>query len=404
MQYFGESKFVDPKLLAITQEKLASETTDKKVLRIGIPKEITRYEKRVPLTPESVAAIVARGAEVFVEHNAGLFSNYTDQQYSEAGAQICISAPELYEKSDIIIKVARPTEEEIDWMKPKTILVSALNIGTLTADFCKHLASRNISSVAYEFLESRDGSIPIMQMMSEIAGITSIHIAAELLSAQKGGQGLLLGGITGVPPATVTILGAGNVGFQAASAAIALGANVKVIDEEISKLRKLEEKLGMKIWTSVSLPNYIHEAVISSDVVIGAVFKPGRRTPLLVLQENIAKMREGSVIIDISIDQGGCFETSRITTHEQPTFVDSGVIHYCVPNIASRVPRTGSAALSNILGPVLARLVDYGGNVGADMMFKKGIYVHHKHITNKGISRMFGFDYIDINLLHTANT
>lgn len=396
---------ISPSLLQVTQESAVQVKKEKKIIRIGIPRESSSQERRVPLTPAVVDVLVNNGAEVFVEHDAGLDAGFLDRDYSEAGAFITYSKPEVFEKADIIIKIERPNYQEIEYLRNRQILISALHLGSLTSEFLKTITQKNITAIGYEFLRGEDGSIPIMQMMSEIAGINAIHIAAELLTSNKGGKGMLLGGITGVPPSIVTIIGAGTVGLNAARSALALGATVKVIDEEVYKLRRLEEKLGTKIYTAVTQPQFIEEAVISSDVIIGAIYKPGHRTPCLVSENMISKMKEGSIAIDIAIDQGGCFETSKPTTHENPIFVKHGVIHYCVPNIASRVPYTGSIALSNILGSIILKIIHYGG-IGVlqnSTTIKNGIYTHHKHITNRYLARIFGMDYIDINLLHATN-
>jgi alanine dehydrogenase len=396
---------VSPSLLAITQESVAQVKKEKKILVVGIPRESSSQERRVPLTPTVVALLVNNGAEVIIEHHAGLDAGFSDKEYSEAGAIISYSKVEVFEKADIIVKIERPNYQEIEYLRNRQILISALHLGSLTTDFLKAIIQKNVTAIGYEFLRAEDGGIPIMQMMSEIAGINAIHIAAELMTSNKGGKGMLLGGITGVPPTVVTIIGAGTVGFNAARSALALGATVKVIDDEVYKLRRLEEKLGTKIYTAVAQPQFIEEAVVSSDVIIGAIYKPGQKTPCLVTEEMIMKMKEGSVAIDIAIDQGGCFETSRPTTHENPTFVKHGVIHYCVPNIASRVPHTSSIALSNILGSILLKIINYGG-IGVlqnSTIIKNGIYCHHKHITNKYLAKIFGMDYIDISLLHASN-
>ena len=287
-------------------------------------------------------------------------------------------------------------------LKPQQALISAVNLGSMTPHHLKTLIRKNILAIGFEFLEGKDQRRPLVQLMSEIAGITSIHIASELLSAHTKGKGMLLGGVTGVPPSVVTIIGAGTVGYNAARTALGMGAVVKVIDEEVSQLRTIENRLGLKIHSVVSMRNYIEDAVLDSDVVIGAAFKPGRRAPVVVSEEMVSNMKEGSVIVDVAIDQGGCVETSSPTTHEKPTFVKHDVVHYCVPNIASRVPATASAAVSNILGPLLIQAGDMGGleqlmklNEGV----KRGVYVYRKHLTKRTLSTLFGIDFMDINLL-----
>ncbi len=392
-------------LLAVTQEAPLKIKKEKKIIRVGIPRESSSQERRVPLTPAVVRVLVNNGAEVYVEHDAGLDAGFLDKNYADAGAFIAYSKLEVFEKADIVVKIERPNYQEIEYLRNRQILISALHLGSLTSEFLKAIIQKNITAIGYEFLRGEDGSIPIMQMMSEIAGINAIHIAAELMTANKGGKGMLLGGVTGVPPSVVTIIGAGTVGLNAARSALALGATVKVLDEEVYKLRRLEEKLGVKIYTAVAQPQFIKEAVLSSDVIIGAIYRPGQKTPCMVSEELIAQMKEGSIAIDIAIDQGGCFETSKPTTHENPVFVKHGVIHYCVPNIASRVPHTGSIALSNILGNIILKIINFGG-IGVlqhSTTIKNGIYTHHKHITNKYLAKIFGMDYIDINLLHASN-
>lgn len=374
----------------------------KQSLRIGVPKESYFFENRVALTPESVGVLVANGHEVFVQKGAGEPSSFPDLAYNAAGAHIVYSLADVYTKSETIVKIAPLSNEELDMLRPQQTLISAVNLGSMTPHHLKTLIRKNILAIGFEFLKSSGGHRPLVQIMSEIAGITSIHIASELLSAQTHGKGMLLGGVTGVPPSVVTIIGAGNVGYSAARTALGMGATVRVIDEEVHQLRALEDRLGFPVHTAVSMHNYIEDAVLSSDVVIGAAFKAGQRAPMVVTEEMVAQMREGSVVIDVAIDQGGCVETSSPTTHEKPTFVKHDVVHYCVPNIAARVPATASAAVSNILGPLLIKAGDMGGmeqlmkyNDGV----KQGVYVYHKHLTKRTLSTIFGMDFMDINLL-----
>ena len=371
-------------------------------LRIGVPKESYFFENRVALTPASVGVLVANGHEVYVQKGAGEASSFPDGAYNAAGAYIVYSLADVYVKSDIIVKIAPLSVEELDMLRPQQCLISAVNLGSMTPHHLRTLIRKNILAVGFEFLEGKDRRRPLVQLMSEIAGITSIHIASELLSAHTQGKGMLLGGVTGVPPSIVTIIGAGTVGYNAARTALGMGAVIKVIDEDVGQLRAIESRLGFKIHSVVSMRNYIEDAVLDSDVVIGAAFKPGMRAPVVVTEDMVSEMREGSVIVDVAIDQGGCVETSSPTTHEKPTFVKHGVVHYCVPNIASRVPATASAAVSNILGPLLIQAGDLGGveqlmktNEGV----KQGVYVYRKHLTKRTLSTLFGIDFMDINLL-----
>ena len=396
---FGD---IHPSSWAVPAEMMVKTRDHKKSLRIGVPTETMPGEMRVALTPESVAVLVANGHEVYVQKGAGNASSFTDKAYAEAGAYTVYELADVYTKSDIIVKVSPVSEEELELLRPHQTLISALNLGSMSPELLRTLIKKNILAIGFEFLQGSDGGRPLVQMMSEIAGVTSLHIATELLSAHTGGQGLLLGGITGVPPAVVTIIGAGTVGYNAARTALGFGASVKVIDEDVNQLRKMQRNLGISIHTAVSLQHYVREAVESSDVVIGAAVKAGHRAPVVVTEEMVNNMREGSVIVDVAIDQGGCIETSRATSHDRPTFIHNGVVHYCVPNIASRVPATASVAVSNILGPILLKAGDMGGMealVKTNEGLKAGVYVYRRHLTKRSLSTIFGIDYMDINLL-----
>ncbi len=397
---------IHPSSWAIPLETPVKTKKTKRKLIIGIPKESYYQENRVPLTPEAVAVLVANDHQVFIQQGAGLAASYSDKAYADVGAIIAYSLPDIFTKAEIIAKISPLSDEELGLLKNNQTLISAVNLGSLTPDYLKMLIRKNISAIGFEFLQDKDGSLPLVQMMSEIAGVSSIHIASELLCGTTGGKGLLLGGITGVPPSVVTIIGAGSVGYSAARTAMSMGATVKVIDEEVYKLRRLERDLGVNVFTAVGLHKYVEEAVISSDVIIGAAFKRGHRAPVVVTSEMIANMREGSVVVDVAIDQGGCVETSRITTHDKPTFVKYGVIHYCVPNIASRVSQTASAAISNIIGPLLVKAGDFGGMeqlIRHDEGIRQGVFVHRKHLVKQSLAAMFGIDAMDIGLLMAAD-
>lgn len=400
-------KGLDPALLTLTQEKPARINPRQKKLVIGIPKEVSYQETRVPLTPGAVSTLVANGHEVFIEHDAGKYAQFPDALYAEAGATIAYALSEVYGRAETIVKITPFTEEEISLMKTGQTIISAVHVGGVQPDYLKSLMQKGVTAIGFEFVQAADGSLPIVQGMGEIAGITAVHIATELLAGgRSGGKGLLLGGVSGVPPSVVTIIGSGTVGFHACKAALGLGATVKVIDNEVYKLRRLEELLGHKIYTAVAQPSYVAEAVASSDVVIGAAYRQGFRAPVVVTEDMVAQMRPGSVIIDVAIDQGGCIETSRLTNHDHPTYVAHDVLHYCVPNIAARVGQTASASLSNIIGPMLLQIADAGGvsNLLAQSPhFKKGIYVYHRHITQRLLASLFGLDFMDIELLYAAH-
>ncbi len=386
-------------------QELAVQTgSTRKSLRIGVPKESFFQENRVAITPETTGVLVANGHQVYIEHDAGRGARYSDGDYSSAGAVVCYKVEDVFKQADIIIKVSPLSGEEIQLLRDNQTLISAVNLGSLTPDYLNALIKKNITALGFEFFRSADGSLPLVQMMSEIAGVSSIHIASELLTGKNKGQGILLGGVTGIPPAEITIIGAGTVGFNAAQTAMGMGARVRIIDEEIYKLRRIEKELGINVYTSVAQGNYVREAVVSSDVVIGAAYREGQRAPMVVPEEMVQDMGAGSVIIDVAIDQGGCIETSRATNHDQPTFVKHGVIHYCVPNIASRVARTASIAISNILGPLLVNLGDHGGlenYMRVNDGIKAGAYIYRRHLTKKNIASLFGMtmNYRDIELL-----
>ncbi len=389
---------------AVPQELAVRAGQTRKSLRIGVPKESFFMENRVAITPETTGVLIANGHQVYIEHDAGKGARYTDADYSDEGAVVCYKVEDVFKQADIIIKVSPLSGEEIGMLRDNQTLISAVNLGSLAPDYLQALIKKNITAIGFEFIKSTDGSMPLVQMMSEIAGVSSIHIASELLTGHNDGQGILLGGVTGIPPAEITIVGAGTVGFNAAQTAMGMGARVRIIDEEIYKLRRIEKELGISVYTSVAQRNYIREAVVSSDVVIGAAYREGQRAPLVITEDMVQDMRIGSVIIDVAIDQGGCVETSRPTNHDQPTFIRHGVIHYCVPNIASRVARTASIAVSNILGPLLVNVGDHGGlenylkyNDG----IKSGVYIYRRHLTKKNIATLFGMgmNYRDIELL-----
>ncbi|MEM9983631.1 MAG: alanine dehydrogenase [Bacteroidota bacterium] len=389
---------------AVPQELAVRAGQTRKSLRIGVPRESFFMENRVAITPETTGVLIANGHQVYIEHDAGKGARYSDADYSDEGAVVCYKVEDVFKQADIIIKVSPLSGEEISLLRDNQTLISAVNLGSLAPDYLQALIKKNITAIGFEFIKSTDGSMPLVQMMSEIAGVASIHIASELLTGNNDGQGILLGGVTGIPPAEITIVGAGTVGFNAAQTAMGMGARVRIIDEEIYKLRRIEKELGINVYTSVAQRNYIREAVVSSDVVIGAAYREGQRAPLVITEDMVQDMRIGSVIIDVAIDQGGCVETSRPTNHDQPTFIRHGVIHYCVPNIASRVARTASIAVSNILGPLLVNVGDHGGlenylkyNDG----IKSGVYIYRRHLTKKNIATLFGMgmNYRDIELL-----
>ncbi len=376
-----------------------------KSLSIGIPKEITLQEMRVALVPSSVVTLIANGHRLLVENEAGLGSHFTNSDYSEVGAEIVYSPEEVY-KADVIIKVAPPTVEEIELMHPNQLLISPLQLPIITEEYINKLRQKRIIALAMEYIQDSSGAFPIVRIMSEIAGISAMHIAAQLMMSQDGGKGMLLGGISGIPSSKVVILGAGVVAENAIKVAIGLGAEVRVFDNNIYKLRRIQEQLGRNLFTSVLNPVYLEQELVQADVVIGALHAKSGRTPIIVSEEMVSRMKQGAVIVDVSIDQGGCIATSRLTSLQKPTFIKHDVIHYCVPNIASNVPRTASAAVSNILTPILLK----AGNVASieRLFFSKfglrhGVYTYKGCLTNEYLGRRFSIKYTNLDLLITSN-
>jgi alanine dehydrogenase len=387
------------------QESMLEVKNKKNKLYIGIPKETSFQENRIAITPLSVATLVNNGHTVILESNAGLAANFTDNNYSEQGAQIVYDTRQVYQ-ADIILKIAPPTLAEIEMMKMNQTLISALQTSTIKAEYLHALISKKITALCFENLQDEGGSLSVVRAMSEIVGATSILIAAEYLSNVFNGKGLMLGGITGVPPTEIVILGAGTVGEYAARTAIALGAEVKVFDPSIYKLRRLQNNIGSRVFTSVIQPIVLEKAIKNCDVAIGAMRAKAGRSPCLVSEETVSQMKPNSVIIDVSIDQGGCFETSEVTNHTNPVFRKYDVIHYCVPNIASRVARTATYALTNIFAPILLDIGEHGGlkNVIWEKAgVRNAVYIYQGHLTSQIFGERFNIPSKDLDLLIVSN-
>lgn len=378
-------------------------SSDNSIL-IGIPRESAEQEKRVVLTPEAVALLVNNGQRVIVETKAGELSKFSDREYADAGAKVAYSSKEAFD-ADVVLKVEPPTEEEINDMRKGACLISALQLGKQHADFLHALNRKKVTAVAFEHLEDKVGGMPVVRAMSEIAGSTVMLIAAEYLSSIKNGKGLILGGITGVPPTQVVIIGAGTVAEYAARTALGLGASIRIFDNHIYKLRRIKQLLGQQVYTS-TIDNYtLGQAIKEADVVIGALRSEKGRAKVVVSEEMVSMMMEGSIIIDVSIDQGGCIETSRMTSHDQPTFSKHQITHYCVPNIASRVSRTASVTLSNIFTPILLQMADLGGAeemIFSYKWFMKGVYTYRGSLTNAHLARKFSMSHKELQLLLAA--
>lgn len=384
----------------LPKEERLEVSSSSKELFIGIPKERSYQEKRICLTPDAVSALTNNGHRVLIESGAGNNAAFSDSEYSESGAEITKDPAKVF-SCPILLKVEPPTLDEIELIKPNAIIISALQLKMQHKSYFEALTQKRITALGFEFIRDSDGAFPAVRQLSEIAGTASILIASEIMSITNVGNGLMMGNISGMPPTEVVIIGAGVVGEYAAKSALGLGANVKVFDNSITRLRILQGNVGQRIYTSTMQPKNLRKALMRCDVAIGAS-KGKNRAPILVNEAMVETMKQGAVIIDVSIDMGGCFETSELTTHDQPTFEKHGVIHYCVPNIPARYSRTSSVSLSNIFMPYLLQIGEAGGLENAirqDQGLKHGLYVYHGVITNKSVSNWFDLDYRDLNLL-----
>ena len=370
-------------------------------LHIGIPKEIAFQENRIALTPDAVGVLVSNGHQVIIEHNAGEAAHYRDKDYSEAGARIVYDKSEVL-KAPILVKSAPVIEEDLPMLHLNQIVISPIHLSAMKAELLQKMMDKKITGISFENLKDDSGTYPIVRSMSEIAGSAVMLIAGQYLSSSNHGKGVLLGGISGIPPTKVIILGAGIVGEFAARAALALGASVKVFDNSVYRLKRLQNIIGQRMWTSVMEPRILAKQIKTCEIAVGALSSQSGRTPVVVTEEMVSNMRPGSVIIDVSIDRGGCFETSEITTHEQPVFQKYGVIHYCVPNIPSGFARTASHAISNVLMPLLLEAGEEGGFenlVWHKIHLRSGIYLFKGALTNFHLSQRFDLKYTDLNLL-----
>ena len=392
------SPFTKEQLLP--QEETLEILKKKGELFIGIPKETAFQEKRVCLTPDAVYALVSNGHRVLIESGAGEGASFSDRNYSEAGAEITNDTAKVY-GCPMILKVEPPTLDQIKLINPQAILISALQLKTQNKKYFEALASKRITALAFEFIRDEDGAYPAVRSLSEIAGTASILIASELLASANNGNGLLMGNISGVPPLEVVIIGAGTVGEFASRSALGLGANVKIFDNSISKLRRVHNNLGRLVYTSTLQPKNLTKALKRCDVAIGAV-RGKNRAPVVVTEPMVENMKTGAVIIDVSIDMGGCFETSEVTSHSKPTFKKHGITHYCVPNIPARYSRSASISISNIFTPYLLKIAEDGGlenSIRFDRGLKNGLYFYHGILTSRLVGEWFDLKYSDINLL-----
>ncbi|HZH36138.1 MAG TPA: alanine dehydrogenase [Flavisolibacter sp.] len=370
-------------------------------LHIGIPREVAFQENRIALTPDAVSVLVSNGHEVTIEHNAGEAAHFSDKDYSEAGAKIVYNREDVF-KAPILVKSAPVIEEDLPLLQLNQMIISPIHLSVLKAELLQKMMEKRITAISFENLKDDSGTYPIVRSMSEIAGSAAILIAAEYLGSANHGKGVLLGGISGIAPTKVIIIGAGIVGEYAARAALALGASVKVFDNSVYRLKRLQNNIGQRLWTSVIEPRMLAKQLKTCEVAVGALSSETGRTPVVVTEEMVSSMRTGSVVIDVSVDRGGCFETSEITSHENPIFLKYGVIHYCVPNIPSGFARTASQAISNVLMPLLLEAGEDGGfehMVWHQIHLRSGIYMFKGALTNFYLSERFGLKYTDLNLL-----
>ncbi len=396
-----QKPFVSPSFSYETLEETLDVKPKGAQLHIGIPKEIAFQENRVALTPDAVSVLVSNGHEVTIEHNAGEASHFGNRDYSDAGARIVYNREDVY-KAPILVKSAPVVEEELPLLQQSQMIISPIHLSVLKAELLQKMMDKRITAISFENLKDDSGTYPIVRSMSEIAGSAVMLIAAQYLSSANHGKGVLLGGISGIAPTKVIIIGAGIVGEYAARAAIALGASVKVFDNSVYRLKRLQNNVGHRLWTSVIEPRMLAKQLKTCEVAVGALGSESGRTPIVVSEEMVSGMRTGSVVIDVSIDRGGCFETAEITTHESPIYLKYGVIHYCVPNIPSGFARTASQAISNVLMPLLLEAGEDGGferMVWHQIHLRSGIYMFKGALTNFYLSERFNLKYTDLNLL-----
>lgn len=394
-----ESSLISKTMLMPQEEMLEIKKRGQKI-KIGIPSDFSKVEYRVPLTPQAVDLLVSYGHEILIETNAGKSASYSDKAYAEKGAVIVENSSEIFQ-CDIILRISPFSNEEIDLLRGNQVIISSMQPHAHCRETIQKLMQKKVTAIAFEYLENEDGFMPFVHQMSQIAGVTSITVASEYLSKSRNGKGVLFGEVTGVTPAELVIIGTSTAAEYAARAAVGLGIFVKVFDTSVYELSKLEEKLGRRIFTSVFYPKVLQKALVSADVVIGAMpFNSALK--FKVSEELVKQMKEGSVIIDLNVSQGGCFETSECTDFNNPTFVKHGVVHYCVPNSPALVARTASISMSNILIPVLLSISDDGGvnnYIKTSKGFRKGVYIYHGILTNRDIGNLFNIPAKEIDLL-----
>ncbi|MBK9292614.1 MAG: alanine dehydrogenase [Bacteroidetes bacterium] len=386
------------------QEELLETAVRGSQMTIGIPRELSPNESRIALIPAAVKLLTEHGQQILIEERAGEKAHFSDHEYAEAGARIVRERETIFQ-ADIILKIAPPIREEIELIEKKRTIISVLNLPTRTRDYFQQLMARKVHAFAFENIQDKTGALPLVRSMSEIIGNTTILIAAEYLCHPQYGKGIMLGGFPGVAPTEVVIIGAGTVAENASRVAAGMGALVKVFDNSMYKLRSLQAKIGPHLYTSTMQPHLIAKALETADVVIAAKHSSTGVSPCLIPETMVARMKPGSVIIDVSIDQGGCFATSRPTNHQNPVFQVYGVTHYCVPNIASRVPQTASTSFSNFFAPLLLEIAQQGGVSNAlkiNRGLSRGAYIFNGTLTSQQISKLHDLPFQHLDLLLAA--
>lgn len=386
------------------QEKEVFWDKRQKKLILGIPNELSKGENRICLTPEAVRCLVAMGHEILLQRGAGDNANYSDREYCDMGAVIVDSTEEVY-TADIIIKATSVCLADTRYMRDRQIILSPLKLCDVKKEAIVEMMQRKVTALGFDLIKDDDGFYPVVRIMSEIAGNSAIMIASEYLNNSRGGKGIILGGVSGITPTEIVILGAGTLGEYAARTAIGLGAIVKVFDHSVAQLRHLNEVLGQRVFTSVFHKPVLDKALTSADVVIGAMRCLDNRSNIVVTEEQVRMMKKGAVIVDMAIDHGGCIETAGPTTHEKPVYTYEGVIHYCVPNVLSRVARTASIAYSNVFLPLLENVASQGGftnMIRLNAGVREGVYVYNGILTKEIIADKFGLSSRDIELLIAA--
>ena len=365
------------------------------VVLIGVPKEIKNHEYRVGLIPASVKELIASGHQVIVETNAGAGIDFPDDDYRAAGAEIVATAKEVFDRAGMIVKVKEPQPQECKMLKEGQLLFTYLHLAPDPAQ-AELLVQSGATCVAYETVTAADGSLPLLAPMSEVAGRMSVQAGAHHLEKTQGGRGILLGGVTGVASARVLIIGGGVVGVNAATVAVGMGADVTILDRSVERLRQLDSEFAGKVQCGWSTAAVIEEYALEADLVIGAVLIPGARAPKLLTRDIISRMKKGAVVVDVAIDQGGCFETSKATTHQDPTYVVDDVVHYCVANMPGGVARTSTLALNNVTLPYALKLAaDYRLAMQSDEHLRNGLNVHEGMVTCKAVAEALGYAYVD---------